>query len=305
MGLMTISRQQITLLIILTLVWGLNWPMLKLGVSQFPPLSFRSLSMWMGLPFLALVLYFKKVPFKIPMADWRELFILAITNMLVWHVLIILAVQNLSSGRSAILGYTMPIFSALMGVLWFGASMRWRAWAGVGCAALGVVLLLWHEFSAISGKPLGVLLGLVAAAFWGLGTQQIRHTRIQVPTLAIVFWMTCMSTLLMSVLAFVFERKNWGPVPDITWVSIVYNAFGVFVFAQAAWLSLARNLPPLASTLSVMFIPVLGVFSGAYFLNEALHWQDWAAILLIVLAIASVLWPAGTRPRLAQPSTDH
>ena len=291
MGLMTISRQQITLLIILTLVWGFNWPMLKLGVSQFPPLSFRSLSMWLGLPFLGLVLYFKKVAFKIPMSDWQELFILSDTNMLVGHVLIILSVQDLSSGRAAILGYTMPIFSALIGVLWFGASMRWRAWLGVGCAALGVVLLLWHELSAISGKPLGVVLGLVAAAFWGLGTQQIRHTRIQVPTLAIVFWMTCMSTLLMSFLAFVFERKNWGPIPDITWASIVYNAFGVFVFAQAAWLSLARNLPPLASTLSVMFIPVLGVFSGAYFLNEALHWQDWAAILLIVLAIASVLWP--------------
>jgi len=291
---MTISRQQITLLIILTLVWGFNWPMLKLGVSEFPPLSFRSLSMWLGLPFLGLVLYFKKVSFKIPMADWRELFILAITNMLVWHVLIILAVQNLSSGRSAILGYTMPIFSALIGVLWFGAAMRWRAWAGVGCAALGVVLLLWHELSAIAGKPLGIVLGLIAAAFWGLGTQQIRHTRMQLPTLAIVFWMTCMSTWLMSVLAFFFERRDWGPIPDITWASIVYNAFGVFVFAQAAWLSLARNLPPLASTLSVMFIPVLGVFSGAYFLNEALHWQDWAAIVLIVLAIASVLWPAST-----------
>jgi len=234
------------------------------------------------------------------MADWRELFNLAITNMLVWHVLIILAVQNLSSGRSAILGYTMPIFSALIGVLWFGAAMRWRAWAGVGCAALGVVLLLWHELSAIAGKPLGIVLGLIAAAFWGLGTQQIRHTRMQLPTLAIVFWMTCMSTWLMSVLAFFFERRDWGPIPDITWVSIVYNAFGVFVFAQAAWLSLARNLPPLASTLSVMFIPVLGVFSGAYFLNEALHWQDWAAIVLIVLAIASVLWPAST----PQPQPD-
>jgi drug/metabolite transporter (DMT)-like permease len=304
MGNMTLSRQQITLLIILTLVWGFNWPMLKLGVNHYPPLSFRSLSMWMGLPFLALVLYVKKVSFNIPKEDWRELIMLAITNMLVWHVLIILAVQNLSSGRSAILGYTMPIFSALIGVLWFGASMRWRAWAGVGCAALGVVLLLWHEFSAIAGKPLGIVLGLIAAAFWGLGTQQIRHTRIQVPTLAIVFWMTCMSTLLMSVLAFVFERKNWGPVPDITWVAVVYNAFGVFVFAQAAWLSLARNLPPLASTLSVMFIPVLGVFSGAYFLNEALHWQDWAAIVLIVLAIASVLWPASTRPEPARQAAD-
>lgn len=296
---MTLSRQQTILLVLLTLVWGFNWPMLKLGVSHFPPLSFRSLSMLLGLPFLAMVLCVKKVPFAIPKSDWKELFMLATTNMLVWHVLIILAVQNLSSGRSAILGYTMPIFSALIGVLWFGAVMRGRAWIGVGCAALGVVLLLWHEFSAITGKPLGVVLGLVAAAFWGLGTQQIRHTRIQVPTLAIVFWMTCMSTVLMSLLAFVFERGDWVPIPGITWMSIVYNAFGVFVFAQAAWLSLARNLPPLASTLSVMFIPILGVFSGAYFLSEALYWQDWAAICLIVMAIASVLWPARAQPTSA------
>ena len=149
---MTLSRQQITLLITLTLVWGFNWPMLKLGVNHYPPLSFRSLSMWMGLPFLALVLYVKKVPFRIPRADWQELLMLATTNMLVWHVLIMLAVQSLSSGRSAILGYTMPIFSAMIGVFWYGAALRWRGWLGVGCAALGVVLLLWHELSAIAAS---------------------------------------------------------------------------------------------------------------------------------------------------------
>jgi hypothetical protein len=40
-----------------------------------------------------------------------------------------------------------------------------------------------------------------------------------------------------------------------------------------------------------MFIPVLGVFSGAIWLKEAIHWQDWAAVALMVVAIASVLWP--------------
>ena len=74
--------------------------------------------------------------------------------------------------------------------------------------------------------------------------------------------------------------------------SILYNALGVFAFAQAAWLTLARGLPPVASTLSVMFIPVLGVFSGAWWLGEVLHWQDWTAVVLMVVAIASVLWPA-------------
>jgi drug/metabolite transporter (DMT)-like permease len=64
----------------------------------------------------------------------------------------------------------------------------------------------------------------------------------------------------------------------------------VFAFAQVAWLMLARDLPPVASTLSVMFIPVLGVFSGAWWLGEVLHGQDWAAVALVLAAIASVLW---------------
>jgi drug/metabolite transporter (DMT)-like permease len=296
----TLTRQQTVLLITLTLVWGFNWPILKMGVTGYPALTFRSLSMWLGLPFLGLFLYLSKIPFAVPRAQWRELLVLATTNMFVWHVLMILAVQNLSSGRSAILGYTMPIFSAVIGVLWFGARMQRRGWLGILAAAGGVVLLMWHEFTTLSGRPLGVVMGLIGAAFWGLGTQQVRQTRMTVPTLTIVFWMTAMTTLLMSVLAWTFERPQWGAPPTLTWIAVVYNAFGVFVFAQATWLSLARNLPPLASTLSVMFIPVLGVFSGAVLLKEPLYWQDWTAIVLIVVAIASVLWPSSSSP--ASPS---
>ena len=59
---------------------------------------------------------------------------------------------------------------------------------------------------------------------------------------------------------------------------------------------LARDLPPIASTLSVMLIPVLGTASGAWWLSERLHWQDYAAMLLMVAAIASVLWPARAKP---------
>jgi drug/metabolite transporter (DMT)-like permease len=115
-----------------------------------------------------------------------------------------------------------------------------------------------------------------------------------VPTLTIAFWMTCMTTVLLTVLACVFEQDRWQMPAESTQWAILYNALGVFAFAQAAWLTLARGLPPVASTLSVMFIPVLGVFSGAWWLGEVLHWQDWTAVVLMVVAIASVLWPTRT-----------
>jgi len=289
-----LSRKQILTLIILTLVWGMNWPILKIGVTGYPAITFRSISMWIGWPLLGLVLWQMKVPFKVPRGEWKELLLLATSNMFVWHVTIILAVQDLSSGRAAILGYTMPIFSAVMGVLFFKAPLRPRAWSGVALAGLAALLLLWHELVDLSGKPMGVFMALLAAAAWALGTQQIRHTKMTVPTLTIVFWMTGMTTLLMSLLAIGFELDRWAMPTATTWGSIFYNAIGVFVFAQAAWLGLARSLPPLASSLSVMFIPVLGVFTGAWWLGEVLHWQDWAAVVLVVAAIASVLWPVST-----------
>ncbi|MBS0430442.1 MAG: EamA family transporter [Proteobacteria bacterium] len=267
----TLTKKQWALLVPLTLAWGLNWPVMKLGVTDYPPITFRALSLWLGVP------------------------VLGATNMFVWHVCIIVALKELSSGRAAILGYTMPIFSALLGAWLFGTRLAGRAWLGVGAAALGVALLLWHAIAGLSGKPGYMALALFAAATWALGTQLLRRTRMPVPTLAISFWMTTLTAVVMAVLAVLLERPQWKAPSAPTWAAIVYNAVLIFGFAHAAWFALARELPPIASTLSVMLIPVLGVFSGALWLGEVLHWQDWAAVALMVVAIAAVLSPAASR----------
>lgn len=287
-----LTRLQLTTLILLTLVWGLNWPVMKLGVTGFPPLTFRAMSILLGVPVLAVALLVMKVPFHIPRRLWPELSKLTLTNMLVWHVCIILAVTQLSSGRTAILGYTMPIFSAVIGALVFVTALSRRGWLGVVAAAIGVGLLLWHELTGLAGRPGAVALALVAAAVWALGTQLLRRTRAELPTLTLSFWMTVITGVVLALLAVVFERDRWHvPSAAVSW-AIAYNAVMIFGYAHAAWFFLARTLPPVASTLSVMFIPVLGVFSGALWLGEILHWQDWAAVVLMVVAIGSVLWPA-------------
>ena len=292
----SLTARQWLVLALLTVVWGLNWPIMKMGVTGFPPLTFRFICLLIGTPVLGLGLWAMKVPFQIPKQHWRELLVLSIFNMFIWHALIILAVHYLSSGRSAILGYTMPIFSALIGAWVFKHQLAHRAWGGVAAAALGVVLLLWHELSNLSGKPIGVVLALIAASTWALGTQLLRRTSIPLPTLTLSFWMTAMTTVVMGLLSFVFEFERWQEPSATHWAAILYNAVLVFGFAHAAWFYLARSLPPVASTLSVMMIPILGVFSGAWALNEILHWQDWAAMALMVVSIASVLWPAKPAP---------
>jgi drug/metabolite transporter (DMT)-like permease len=298
---MNLSPRHLAVLVLLTLCWGLNWPVMKIGVTGFPPLTFRALSMLLGVPVLGLALWALGVPFRIPRKHWRELARLTLANMVVWHVLVILAVPMLSSGRAAILGYTMPVFSALWGMALFGQRLGPRQAVGVAAAALGVLLLLWHELGRLAGAPAGVAMMLFAAATWALGTQWLRAAKMPVPTLAIAFWMTAVTTVVVCLAALLFESARWHVPSGAVSGAILFNAVAIFGFAHAAWFFLARSLPPVASTLSVMLIPVLGTVSGALWLHETLHWQDGAAMLLMMAAIASVLWPSMTAPRRYAP----
>lgn len=291
-----LSARHVWVLALLTLFWGLNWPIMKAAVSEMPPLTFRALSLLGGLPCLALALKLLRVPFRVPRAEWRRIGALSVTNMLVWHVCLILALPHLSSGRAAILGYTMPVFSALWGRFVFDERLTLRQGLGVAAAGIAVLLLLWHEFTRLSGAPLAAGAVLVAALVWGLGTQQLRRTPTAVATLAISFWMTAITTVVLCGLALAFEPLPRQLPSRATLGAILYNAVLVFGYCHAAWFYLARTLTPVASSTSVMLIPVLGIVSGAWWLGERLHWQDGAAITLILLSIAAVLLPA-RRPR--------
>ena len=286
-----LNRSQLVLLALLTLLWGLNWPVVKLGVTGFPPLSFRSVSMWLALPVLAGVLRWMKVPFRLARKHWAETLRLGLFNLVIWNVCLVLAMRSLPSGRAAILGYTMPIFSALIGAIWFATPLARRGWVGVSAAAVGVALLLWHEVTGLAGHPLGVALMLLAAATWALGTQMLRRSPMAVHTLTLSFWMSVQTMVVCTVLAVVFERDQWRMPPPGAAAAIAYNAVLIFGITQTIWFTLARSLPPAASTLSTMLIPIVGVFSGAWWLGEVLRWQDWAAMGLMVVALASVLWP--------------
>jgi drug/metabolite transporter (DMT)-like permease len=221
---------------------------------------------------------------------------LAIPNMLIWHSLIIIGVKLLSSGRAAILGYTMPAWAVLSGLIFFGDRISRSALVGIALAMSGALLLLSSEFSRLSGQPVGTVLALIAAAGWGFGTVLMKRTQLDMPTISLTFWMLSLTTTIMAMLALIFEYPAMRMPNLIEWGAIIYNSAIIFGFAHVVWFRLARILPPVASSLSVMFIPVLGTFSGAWILGEVPHWQDYVAMLLILGAMSTVLF----KPRPVQ-----
>ena len=275
-----LSRKDLVLLALLTLFWGLNWPVMKIGVREFPPLTFRTISMVGGLAVIWLAARAQGASLAIPAGARMTVIRLAIPNMLIWHSMIIIGVKLLSSGRAAILGYTMPAWAVLSGLIFFGDRISRSALVGIALAMSGALLLLSSEFSRLSGQPVGTVLALIAAAGWGFGTVLMKRTQLDMPTISLTFWMLSLTTTIMAILALIFEYPAMRMPNLVEWGAIVYNSAIIFGFAHVVWFRLARILPPVASSLSVMFIPVLGTFSGAWILGEVPHWQDYVAMLM-------------------------
>ena len=304
-----LNRRDLVILVLLTLAWGINWPIMKFGVREMEPLTFRSLCMIGGLPLLFMIIRQKGLTLAIPRQYWHESFWIALTNMVGWYVFAMYGVKLLSSGRAAILGYTMPIWVALFGYLIFKSETSRKLWLGVALASLGVVFLLTEELTSITGRPLGAIFMLAAGAIWGLGTHLMKRRKQSTHVYVVTFWSLALSLLVCGVIALSFERAGWlgwfftDPVtgappkmPSYTaWLAVLYNSVVVFTFAQVAWFRLTLILPPVASGLSIMMIPVVGVFSGMWILGEQVHWNDYAALGAIIGAIACVLWPTKSK----------
>lgn len=296
------SRRDLGLLALLTVTWGMNWPVMKLGVTDLEPMTFRAVSIALGLPVLWLIVRSQRVPLAVPREHWGELLAIALTNMVIWFILVMYGVKLLASGRAAILGYTMPIWAALIGIVVFGERPSRRLAIGVAAAAAGVALLLAGEIGAIAGSPLGTVCMLMAALSWGLGTHLTRRRRMRTHVLAITFWSLALSLVVCAAAALLLERGTWRGAPGTSgWWAIAYNALIIVGFSQVLWFRLASTLAPVASGLSVMMIPAIGLFSGMAILGETPRWQDWVALGCILAAIASVLMPAGWLPGRRAP----
>ena len=120
----------------------------------------------------------------------------------------------------------------------------------------------------------------------------LTFTQFFIPPSVFEVYPNAMNIVAMALAGFWVEGTDVGaPQGWSQWWPILYNAFGVFAFCQVAWFSLAKSLPPVVSSLSIMIIPVVGVMSGSFFLGEVPHWPDFVALVLILGAMAVILVP--------------
>ena len=291
-GTSVISRQQLIGLVGITLMWGINWPMMKIALREVSPMYFRGVTMGLGAVWL--LFYFRFQGLRLWPAnrrEWRDIVLLGIPNMFLWHALSILGVMSLPSGRASILGFTMPVWTVVIGVMFMGAQFTPRIVAAVVATLAAIGLLISHEFTALQGQPMGILWMELGALCWAVGTLWMRRISFTMPVQSLTVWMMLISSPLILWVAAGTETWPIWELSPLAWGSLAYAVLINYGFAQIIWFGMARDLPPATSAMSIMAVPVVGTLSASLLIGELPHWQDYAAMVCVVLAIAAVLLP--------------
>jgi drug/metabolite transporter (DMT)-like permease len=163
-----------------------------------------------------------------------------------------------------------------------------------------LLLLLGEEIQAVGRSPLGAILMVGAAISWAIGTIMMKRWPVSLPVSTFTAWQLLISVPPIILFAIAFESGTFNPFALSLWpmLGVFYNVFVVFIFCYWAWTKIALIAPVGISSLSVMMTPVVGVFSGMLLLGETPHWQDYAALVLVVASLATVLMPTKpTTPR--------
>ena len=215
--------------------------------------------------------------------------LLGLPNVLGWHTLSIIGVSQLPAGRAATLGFTMPVWTVLLGVLLYGERLTARLALAVVAVLSGITLLLWHEWAQLAGSPAGIAWMQGAALAWAIGTIWMRRAQLTLPPEALVVWMMALATTVLAALAWWLEHapqwqlSAWGRAILVRAVAINYGV------AQVIWFGLARALPASTSAMSVMAVPLIGTLSAPLIVGEWPQWHDLAAMVCVLVAIAAVL----------------
>jgi drug/metabolite transporter (DMT)-like permease len=236
----------------------------------------------------------------VPRQYWVPVLGGALVYLALWNIASALAAVLIPSGQAAVLGFTMPVWVALIGWGVFRQRLTPRQWLAVALAAFGVGLLIWRGIGAYAQAPLGLALGLLAAVGWAVGTMIIKRSGIDVPATVLTGWQLLVASVPITACALAFGQGPWFWPSPLTLGVLAYITIVPMGVGNVAWFSIVGLLPAQVAGLSSILVPVVAMLSGALVHQEPLGPLQLLAMACCVGALAlTLLAPAAPAPTAA------
>ncbi len=277
-------------IVVLSLLWGYTWVLAKQALDFAPPLTMTFMRVFGGALALFVALRLMRQSMALPVA--RDVLLISLCQVVCFMLLQTLSLNYGAAGKTAVLVYTMPIWTLFLAWPLLGERVRGGQWFAVCGILIGLFFIIepWH----LQSDWLSNTLAIGAAICWAMGTVLVkklrRHTRVSL--LALTAWSNLIGCIPLGVIATIANEPpvNWAPE---FFVILMVLSFISTAFCWWLWTSILDRVPAWEASLLVLGTPVIAIICSRLVLNEAFSSFEIAGILLIgvgLLLLSIVSW---------------
>ena len=277
------------MLVALTLVWGTNWPLFPYAVREVSVWTFRAVAMLGAGMVLLLTARIRGQSLLLPRKYWATVATATFFYLVIWNIASTYAAVLIPSGQAAVLGFTMPLWAALISWALLGERLSQRLLLAIVLGGLGVALLMVPAFGAYAKAPAGFALGLGAGIGWAVGTLILKRGKVQVPVLVLTGWQLLMGSVPVGIAALLLGdghwfMPSWQSIAVIAWITVVPMSIG-----NVCWFAIVGLLPTNIAGLSSVMVPVVAMVTGAIVNGEPLGPLQLASMALCLSGLVLAL----------------
>lgn len=282
-------------LFVLSVTWGYTWVVVKQALAYAPPFAFAAERCVGGALALVLVIKLMGRPLDLQ-APWPT-FAIGMAQVAGFMLFSTWALVEGGPGKTAVLIFTMPIWTLLLAWPILGERVRGPQWLAALSTLAGLMLIIepWNMHSSLFSKFLGVM----AALCWAIGTILVKRlrSRQQVDLLVLTAWQMIIGAVPLMLLAWLIPERptDWSGtyIGILTFISVVSTALCWWL-----WISILDRVPAWEASLSILGTPVVALVSSRVMLGEEFKLTEMAGILLIgggLILLTLLGWAASRR----------
>lgn len=282
-----ISPLGFVFLTVASLGWGLNFPIMKHLLTEWPPLSSRGLCGIVGAAALALIALARRERLGVPPRMWLRLLLVSILTIGGWVAFMGLALLWLSASEAAVLGISIPVWVAFLAWPILGERLSLLRAISLMTALAGITVLIGgNGVDASIEKLPGILCALAGAVCVGLGTVLTKHFPLAMPPLSLAAWTVGLGCLPITLVGLAVEQPQLSALSSIGWASMIYMTLIQFCLCYVCWFAALERLPAATASIGTLLVPVVGVLAAAAMLHEPLGLREIAALAVTLGGVA-------------------
>lgn len=285
-----VSLRSYSLLITLSVIWGLAFVAIRRADFELSPINLTLLRWFIvSAGFLVIYPFVIKSKTKFERRDFPRLLVVALTSVVIYHLALNTAEVQVDASLAGLLISIGPLTTVLLSVLVLHEKTRSRLWWAVALAIVGSVLVASPDLILSGSSWTGPLLVVIAAISGGTFTVASKPLAMKYGPFPVAAWAAFLGTAILTPLISPSLVQQAESMSAYGWVSVLYLALLSTVLANMIFFTLVSRHQLSRLGVQLYLVPAVSAVGGVLILGESLAAATIAggALLLVAVALAT------------------